>query len=78
MTHKHLQEIDPSTLSPEELRERLGAAIVAKYDLNLDLLRALEDAHEDDDSGVALNELLDIAEAATAAPPPACNELDGA
>ena len=23
MTHKHLQEIDPSTLSPEELRERL-------------------------------------------------------
>ena len=24
MTHKHLQEIDPSTLSPEELRERLS------------------------------------------------------
>jgi hypothetical protein len=23
MTHEHLQEIDPSTLSPEELRERL-------------------------------------------------------
>jgi hypothetical protein len=23
MTHKHLQEVDPSTLSPEELRERL-------------------------------------------------------
>jgi len=23
MTHKHLEEVDPSTLSPEELRERL-------------------------------------------------------
>jgi hypothetical protein len=23
MTHKHLEEVDPNTLSPEELRERL-------------------------------------------------------
>ena len=44
--------------------QRIGAAIVAKYDLDPDLLRALKDAHEDDDSGVALDELLDIAEAA--------------
>jgi hypothetical protein len=44
--------------------QRIGAAIVAKYDLDPGLLRALEDAHEDDDSGVALDELLDIAEAA--------------
>ena len=44
--------------------QRLGAAIVAKYDLDPDLLQALKDAHEDDDSGVALDELLDIAEAA--------------
>jgi len=39
--------------------QRIGAAIVAKYDLDPDLLRALKDAHEDDDSGVALDELLD-------------------
>ena len=24
MTHKHLEDVDPSTLSPEELRERLS------------------------------------------------------
>ena len=24
MTHKHLEEVDPNTLSPEELRERLA------------------------------------------------------
>jgi hypothetical protein len=44
--------------------QRIGAAIVAKYDLDLGLLRALEDAHEDDDSEVALDALLDIGEAA--------------
>jgi HD-like signal output (HDOD) protein len=46
--------------------QRIGAAIVTKYDLDPDLLRALEDAHQDDDSRVALDELLDIAEAAIA------------
>ena len=44
--------------------QRIGAAIVAKYDLDPDLLRALEDAIEDDDSEVAADALLDIGEAA--------------
>jgi hypothetical protein len=44
--------------------QRIGAAIVAKYDLDPDLLRALEDAIEDDDIEVAMDALLDIGEAA--------------
>ena len=44
--------------------QRIGAAIVAKYDLDPDLLRALEDAIEDDDIEGAADALLDIGEAA--------------
>ena len=44
--------------------QRIGAAIVAKYDLDPDLLRALEDAFEDDNSDAVIDARLDIGEAA--------------
>ena len=44
--------------------QRIGSAIVAKYDLDPDLLRALEDAFEDDNSDALMDALLDIGEAA--------------
>ncbi len=44
--------------------QRIGAAIVAKYDLDPDLLRALEDAVAEDDIEAAMDALLDIGEAA--------------
>jgi hypothetical protein len=44
--------------------QRIGAAIVRKFDLDPDLLRALEDAFEDDNSDALMDALLDIGEAA--------------
>ena len=44
--------------------QRIGAAIVAKYDLDPDLLRALKDAVEDDNPDAVIDALLDLGEAA--------------
>ena len=59
MTHKHLQEIDPSTLSPEELRERLTwrdehQPEVIRYEREREAQRRLDEKMADAKDGFLL------------------------